>query len=231
MKIVLVHGQSHKGSSYHIGRMLADRIEGEKEIAEFFLPKALNHFCAGCYRCIEDDAACPYYAEKRVITDALEQADLLIFTTPTYCMAPSAPMKALIDLTFNYWMPHRPRACMFEKKAVVISTAAGTGAVAATKAVAQTLFFWGVPSIRRYGIGVQAMDWESVKDRKKARIESDIAKLARKISRGGRPKVGIKTRLFFSMMAMMQKAGWGSSPVEKQYWSERGWLDRGRPWK
>ena len=50
MKIVLVHGQNHEGSSCHIGRMLAD---------------------------------------------------LLIFTTPAYCMAPSAPMKALIDLTFT----------------------------------------------------------------------------------------------------------------------------------
>lgn len=231
MRIVLVHGQTHKGSSYRIGRMLADKIGGEKEITEFFLSKALNHFCVGCYRCIEDDAACPYYEEKRVVTDALEHADLLIFTTPTYCLAPSAQMKALLDLTFTYWMPHRPRACMFSKRAVVISTAGGGGAGAATKAVEKALFFWGVPSIKRYGVSVQAMNWESVKDRKKAKIERDMAKLAQKLSRGGRPSVGIRTRLLFNMMAMMQKAGWGSSPVERQYWSERGWLGKGRPWK
>ncbi len=231
MKIVLVHGQTHKGSSYHAGRLLADKIDGEKEIAEFFLPKALNHFCVGCYRCIEDDAACPYYEEKRVITDALEQADLLIFTTPAYCMGPSAQMKALLDLTFTYWMPHRPRASMFGKRAAVISTAAGSGADAATKAVAKALSFWGVPSITRYGIAVQAMNWEGVKEPKKARIERDMAKLAQKLSRGGRPRVGLRTRLLFAMMAMMQKAGWGSSPVEKRYWDERGWLGKGRPWR
>lgn len=39
MKIVLIHGQNHKGSSYHIGRMIADKIKCEKEIIEFFLPK------------------------------------------------------------------------------------------------------------------------------------------------------------------------------------------------
>ena len=50
----------------------------------------------------------------------VESADILIFTTPTYCLRASAPMKSFIDLTFNYWMSHRPRKCMFSKKAIVI---------------------------------------------------------------------------------------------------------------
>lgn len=41
MKIVLIHGQNHKGSSYHIGRMLADGLKGS-EITEFFLPRVLK---------------------------------------------------------------------------------------------------------------------------------------------------------------------------------------------
>ena len=39
MNIVLIHGQNHKGSSYHIGRMIADKIDVKKEITEFFCPK------------------------------------------------------------------------------------------------------------------------------------------------------------------------------------------------
>ena len=58
MKVVLIHGQNHKGSSYHIGRMIADKMQGTNEIIEFFLPRDLNHFCLGCYNCIEDDACC-----------------------------------------------------------------------------------------------------------------------------------------------------------------------------
>lgn len=231
MKIIIIHGQNHKGSSYHIGRMLIDKIRQDKEITEFFLPKDLNHFCLGCYRCIDDDTACPFYAEKQKIMDAIKKADLLIFTTPNYCMGPTASMKAFIDLTFTYWMSHRPRAYMFHKKAVVISTTAGAGANQAIKAVAKALFYWGVPSIRRYGISVQAMNWESVKNEKKVKIDRDIKKLARKISGTGTPRVSIKTKLIFNMMRNMQKAGWGSSPVEKQYWNEHGWLDKKRPWK
>ena len=231
MKITIIHGQNHKGSSYHTGRLLVDQIPGEHEITEFFLPRDLNHFCLGCYRCIENDADCPWYAQKNVIVDAMEKADLLVFTTPTYCMAPSASLKALLDLSFTMWMAHRPRGSMFLKKAVVLSTSAGSSTAGAIKGVAQNLFYWGVPKIYRYGAKVQAMNWESVKPKTKQKIEKATAKLARKLGRTTPPRVGIPTRFMFFMMAGMQKANFNASPIEKQYWQERGWLGKARPWK
>jgi len=230
MKIVLIHGQNHKGSSYHIGRMAADKISAEKEITEFFLPKDLNHFCFGCYKCLDGDENCPFYDEKKVIMSAVEAADLLIFTTPTYCMRASAPMKSLIDLTFTYWMVHRPRACMFTKKALVVSTAAGQGAKNAVADIANALFYMGVPQIKTYGTAVQAMNWDMVKPKKKARIEKDISKIAKKLSDPRKPAVGIKTRFIFGMMRMMQKGGMGSSAAEREYWQEKGWTKGKRPW-
>lgn len=119
MKTILVHGQNHKGSSYHIGRLIAEKISGGKNLTEFFLPRDLNHFCTGCYVCVEDDTKCPFYEEKNRIMAEMESAGLLIFTIPTYCLGKSAPMKSFIDLTFNYWMSHRPRKCMFTKKALL----------------------------------------------------------------------------------------------------------------
>lgn len=231
MKITIIHGQNHKGNTYHIGQMLIDQIKGDKEVTEFFLPKDLNHFCMGCYKCIEDDSDCPFYKEKKIITDGIERADLLIFTTPTYCMRASAPMKSLIDFTFTYWMSHRPRACMFTKKAVVISTAAGGGAKQAAKDITNALFYWGVPFIKTYAVSVHAMNWERVPEKKKRKIEKDIVKLAAVISRVKVPKVGIKTKFVFQMMGGMQKANWNASPSEKEYWQKNGWLDKKRPWE
>lgn len=231
MKIVLIHGQNHKGSSCHIGRKIADKISGAKEILEFFLPRDLNHFCTGCYSCIDDDSRCPYYAEKRQIMDAVEQVDLLIFTTPTYCMRASSPMKAFIELNFTYWMVHRPRSCMFGKRAVVVSTAAGMGTGSAIKDVATALEYWGIPQIEKYGISVQAANWNLVSDKNKAKIEKDTDRIAAQLSRDGKPRVGIKTKLLFNVMRMMQKNNWGSSPAEKEYWNEKGWLGKDRPWR
>lgn len=231
MKIVMLNGQNHKGSSYHIGRMIADKVSGDNEIREFFFPKDLNHFCAGCYKCIEDEKACPYYEEKKVIFDAVENADLLIVTTPTYCMHVSAPLKSFLDLTFDYWMVHRPKKSMFSKRAVIVSTSAGSSPKTAMKDVEDALFNMGVPSVTKYGLAVQAMNWDGIRASKKEKIDKATTKLARKLSTTKKPRVGIKTRFMFNMMGMMQKKGWGSSPVEKAYWEQNGWLGSERPWK
>ena len=229
MKIVLIHGQNHKGSSYHIGRMIADKIGSDKVIAEFFLPRDLDHFCTGCYQCVDDETKCPFYSEKRAIMDKIEAADLLIFTTPTYCMRASAPMKAFIDLTFTYWMPHRPRKAMFGKKAIVVSTAAGIGMKSAIKDVSTALSYWGVSCVKGYGAALQASNWEEVSADKKAKIERDTVKLAKQIQ-SAKGKVSIKTKALFSMMRMMIRT-YDDSSAEKKYWNDNGWLGRERPWR
>ena len=59
MNIVMINGQNHKGSTYHIGRMLAERIGGN--ITEFFLPRDFSDYCVGCSQCFEVAAEkCPH---------------------------------------------------------------------------------------------------------------------------------------------------------------------------
>ena len=84
MKIMIIHGQNHKGSTWNISHLLVQKIQGEKEVKEYFLPRDLNHFCAGCYACLEDRARCPYWQEKEPILQDMLGADLLIFTSPNY---------------------------------------------------------------------------------------------------------------------------------------------------
>lgn len=230
MKIVIIHGQKHKGSTYHVAHLLLDNIREPKEIREFFLPRDLEHFCLGCYSCIEDETACPFYQEKWEIMQAVEETDLLILTTPTYCMAPSAGMKTFMDLTFTYWVSHRPRACMFSKRAVVLSTTAGVGTSSAIKPIKQMLTYWGISSITTYGIGVQAMNWQGVRAEKKEKIEKDMARLGARLSDKSKPRVSLKVKFLFCMMAMMQKGHMGSGETERLYWEEKGWLDKKRPW-
>ncbi|MDO5559938.1 MAG: NAD(P)H-dependent oxidoreductase [Oscillospiraceae bacterium] len=230
MKIVMVNGQNHKGSTYNIGRMLAGMLGEDNEITEFFLPKDMNHFCVGCYQCIDDRTKCPFYKEKSIIIDAMKEAELFIFTTPNYCLGPSGQMKAFLDVMFDYWMVHRPAEWMFKKKAVVISTTAGAGTSKAIKTVKDSLFYWGVPYIKSYGISVQAMNWAGVNGEKKEKITKDMTAIARKIKNMGVPHVGLKTRFLFGMLQKMHKSGWDSSKTEQKYWEDKGWLGKERPW-
>jgi hypothetical protein len=139
-------------------------------------------------------------------------------------------MKSFLDLTFTYWMSHRPRTCMFSKKAVVVSTAAGSGAKSATKDISTALFYWGVPYIKTLGVALQAMNWDMVSEKKKSKLEKCTSKLAKQLANKKKPSVGLKTRFIIFIMGKMQAAGMGSSPMEKEYWEERGWLKKKRPW-
>ena len=60
MKIVMIHGQSHKGNTYTVAKELADKIGGE--IREFFLPRDFDKPCNGCFTCFQKDLThCPHY--------------------------------------------------------------------------------------------------------------------------------------------------------------------------
>ena len=230
MKIVIIHGQNHKGNTWHVGNMLVDRIAGEKEVEVFYLPKDLPHFCTGCFACLKARENCPYWKAKQPIIDAMLQADLLVFTTPNYCMMPSAPMKAFLDLFFTNWLTHKPYKEMFSKRAVVISTAAGAGAKKAAKLVADNISNWGVPEVIAYGININATNWDTVPEKKKAKAEKEIGRMAKRISMRKAVRVGLASRARFWLYSGMQKANWGASPEEKQYWLDRGWLDGKKPW-
>lgn len=77
----------------------------------------------------------------------MDEADVLIFTTPVYVYHCTGSMKAFLDHYGYRWMVHRPEQKMFTKQAVVISTAAGSGTKSANKDIADSMFFWGVQKL------------------------------------------------------------------------------------
>ena len=229
MKITVIHGQSHKGSKYNIAKELYEKIGGE--VTEFFLPKDFDCFCKGCATCfVSGETKCPDYEKLKPITDAIDEADVLIFTSPVYVMHSTGAMKALLDHYGYRFMVHRPEGKMFTKQAVCISTAAGAGMKSAIKDMADSTFFWGVAKTHKLGIAVMETKWENVKPEIKSKIDKKTTSLAKKIKRKvGKIKPDIKTRGFFTIMSMMQKNGF--NPVDAEYWKEQGWTDKKKPWK
>ncbi|SFA82990.1 NADPH-dependent FMN reductase [Acetitomaculum ruminis DSM 5522] len=229
MKIVIIHGQNHKGSTCHIARMLADKVGGE--ISEFFLPKDFHEFCKGCTVCFEkDEKKCPDYEKLLPITRALKEADLIILASPVYVFHATGAMKAFLDHYGYMWMVHRPLECMFKKQAVCITTAAGAGMKSTLKDMEDSLFFWGVAKIYKFGLAVRAVSWEQISHKNKKIIDKKTQKIAAKILKNqGKAKPGLKTKGFFNIMRLLQKNGWNKADVA--YWKEKGWIGKKRPWK
>lgn len=229
MKTVIIHGQSHKGSTCHIARILANKIGAET--TEYFLPKDFGEFCCGCTRCFkESETKCPHYDKLAAITQAIDEADVIILASPVYVYHATGAMKAFLDHYGYRWMVHRPEERMFEKQGVCISTAAGGGMKSTNKDMSDSLFFWGVAKIYKFGLGVAAIDWNRVSEKKKQRIERETENIAKRIRRRqGCVKPGVKTKGFFNIMRLLQKKGWNEA--DAHYWKEKDWTDKARPWK
>jgi len=231
MKIVIVNGQNHKGSTYHAGRILAEKLADCINITEFFLPRDFSEFCCGCTRCFtESEKACPHYDKLHKITEAVDEADVIILTSPVYVYHCTGAMKAWLDHYGWRWLVHRPEEKMFSKQAVVVSTAAGAGMKSTNKDMKDSLSFWGVPKIYSFGTAVMETSWERVKDSKKRKIEQRAEKISRKIKSSGiKPRASIKGRLFFSVLSRVQRKG--TNKADSEYWISKGWTEKKRPWK
>ena len=232
MKVTIIHGQLHKGSTYHISEMIKDKIIDNKSVVdEYFMPRDTPQYCVGCYKCINmGEEFCPHAKEVQTIVKSLEDADVIIVDSPTYCYEMTGQLKTLFDHLAYMWMPHRPREVMFAKVAIVISTAAGAGANKVTKSLKQQLFWMGVPVIYQLSQNVNASSWENVSPKIKIvidkKIESIVKKTIRKICRVKPP---IKLNAIFHIMGMMQKSNiWNMT--DKNYWKRNGWLDGKHPW-
>ncbi len=228
MKIALIHGQSHKGTTYHLARLLAEKMGGE--ISEFFLPRDFGEFCVGCCRCfLNSEQQCPHYERLSPITRAIDEAELVILASPVYVYHATGAMKAFLDHYGWRWLVHRPEEAMFSKQAVCISTAAGAGMRSTNRDMAHSTFFWGVGRTYRFGMGVAAIDWEGVSEKKKQKAGRRLSALAQKIKRRqGRVRPGIKTKAMFSVMRLAFRRG--GNPADAAYWKAKGWTEHGRPW-
>ena len=230
MKTVIIHGQSHKGSTFHIARLIAEKTGGE--ITEFFLPKDFGEMCCGCTQCfVSGEEKCPHYKKLLPLTKAIDEADVVILASPVYVYHATGAMKSFLDHFGYRWMVHRPEESMFSKQGVCVSTAAGAGMRSAIKDMADSMRYWGTARIYRCGFAVAAIDWEGISPDKKAKIERSASAVAARIRhRSGKVKPGFKIKALFSIMRLFQKK-FGYNPKDTEYWKDKGWLDKKRPWK
>ena len=233
MKICIVYGSSRKGNTYRAVQIVKERLlaHGDMEFTEFF-PSDFPPPCAGCYTCfMADETKCPHRGRVGPISDAMLAADGLIFATPAYVLEMSGQMKLLLDHFGYQFMPHRPRSQMFGKTALVLSTAAGGGTKQAMAGIVRSLWYWGISRIYQYGFALYAMNWDEMKEKKRAKHERALKKAADRfyngLLRGGKPSLRIRA-MFFIMRNMVTRVA--DNPADREYWRAQGWTDGKKPW-
>ena len=177
----------------------------------------------------EGEEYCPHYQYLKPITQAIESSDLLILTTPVYCFHVSAPMKTLLEHYFTWWDSHRPKATMYNKQAVIISSGAGAGMKRAIKDIKVSLSHYGISNIKTCGFRSQAIHWNEVNQKNKQNVQQKLIQIANSLKQTPHPQ--IKTKAMFMMMRFIQLKKWSACQKDYDYWQEQGWLSKKRPWK
>jgi multimeric flavodoxin WrbA len=232
MKTVIIYGVEHKGATWNAVQLFktALALHGDA-ITEFFLPAAMPHFCIGCTRCfMQGEEFCPHQNYTAPIREAMVNADLIILASPVYLFHITGQMKALLDHFGFQFMNHRPNASMFSKTALVISIAAGKGMRSAIKDMTQSLEYWGVSRIYKFGSAVFAASWNEITEKNKLKIERKIKSISKRILKAGTAKPSLKIKGLFYLFRTLHKKSY-LIPNDKEYWSKKGWLNTNRPWK
>ena len=84
MKITVINGIQHHGSTWHCKDLFLEKMAQleETEVREFYLPKDMSSFCSGCFSCfLNGEATCPHVDQIQPIVVAMEEADLVILTS------------------------------------------------------------------------------------------------------------------------------------------------------
>lgn len=132
MKIALLHGSPRKGNTYKATQIFMDELSkfGDIQVTEFRLPEAMPEFCVGCQLCLGGPhERCPHSQYVTPVLNAIISADALIFTTPHHgACSMSSSMKNLLDHLDFLTLSVSPRREIFNKKAFIITTGAGSTA-------------------------------------------------------------------------------------------------------
>lgn len=235
MKITVIHGQGHKGITYHLTWALLEQIMNQgDELKEFFLPQDGPGFCIGCNSCfLRGEQDCPGAAKVQPIAAAMDWADVLIVGSPNYVMEMSGALKSLLDHLAYRWVTHRPSGAMYRKTAVTICSSAGAPAGHTVRAMAKQLRWMGVSAIYCFPFISNALTVSDLKPQKQAEITKKAGKIAgRVINHVRRPKTGLRARLFFYIFRKMQSApGAAWNPTDRDWWKDQGWIGEVRPWQ
>jgi len=234
MKITVINGTAVKGCTYHIKEaFLVPLRSASSEIAEFYLPKDMPHFCVGCKVCFfKSEHNCPHAKEAALIWAAILEADLLVFTAPVYGLGIPAGLKALLDHFCVHWMVHRPNIAMFSKRAVIITNCVGMPFMAksAQRDVVNALSWMGVSKIKRLGIGLlEGVIWDELSEKRRTSIEGQVRRLGSVYITLPPAGKSINTRLKFLMCKVMHASALKKEDppsADNQHWISHGWLKR-----
>lgn len=237
MKITIINGTEKHGVTYKLKELFLKHFTANAEITEYYLPKDCPNFCSGCASCcMNGEQTCKDYSYMQAIEKSLLEANLIIMTSPSYVMHTTGAMKSFLDHLAYRWMPHRPTAEMFGKRAVIITQCLGAGAKSTAKDIKHSLSWWGISKIGVFtGTLMGDIVWDKLPEKRRKKLSRKIFKLTNEFSKINYEKpahTNLIVKFKFGFCRLLQKKLYKNNPEypDAKYWNSQGWLNKKRPW-
>ena len=228
MKIAVFHGSPHKGNTFYATQVFMDELIkcGEVNFTEFYLPKDLPAFCTGCTLCLGGaHVKCPNAQYVIPIINAIINADALIFATPHYgACSMTGSMKNLLDHIDFLVLGTAPREEMFDKKAFIITTGAGTAA--AIKPIRNYLRHCGINRVRSLGFRLLTNKWNKMPQKKQAKYEKALRQSARKFYKIKKGRPYLYSIVWYHLFKFVLKNYVGKDDYAYKLWKEKGYFKK-----
>jgi len=121
-KVLGLVGSNRKlGNSEIMVKEIFKHMEEDCELALIRLFRLDLRSCKGCYACLLPEVSCTIEDDYGFVLDEIAKADYLIIAAPCYWLGAVAPIKCMIDRTFEAF----PRREVFERIRTVTVLTAG----------------------------------------------------------------------------------------------------------
>jgi len=233
MEICIIHGSHRKGNTDKTIDLIKEQLDSFEEVAylDIYLPRDLPHFCEGCMACLATGSYggqnCPHKQYTHPILEKLKRCDGIIAASPCYALAETAQIKALFDHFACTYICHRPNEEMFDKTAIVVSTAAGAGTRRVVSTISRNLLFWGVKKIVKCRINIWEVNWEDMPGKKRPNAEKLLRRKAIKFYKLTKNRHSLRSGLLRNVLRFAFKRLIKSYPetnMDKIYWKAKGWI-------
>jgi multimeric flavodoxin WrbA len=214
-----------KGNTYQVTKKVEENMKkfGNIEFEYLFLKDLDLKSCLGCGVCLDKgEKLCPLNDDRDMLEEKMQNADGVIFTSPTYMFNVTGLMKNFID-RFAYAC-HRP--CFFKNAMVLTTSGAGVGTKMMLKSLKMAPLSWGFNVVQSLDIitnGDPNSKLSTTKHKADKKINHAAKKLYEAIQKGN-PNPGILSMAMFQF-AKKEIKKLNSEYYDFNYYKNQGWLN------
>ena len=216
MKIIAICGSPRKGNTFSVLNSIKEEFPDIDY--EILMLKDMNlKDCYGCYACINRGPEyCPLKDDRDVILKKMEEADGVVFATPTNTRHVTVLMKKLMD-KLGY-IAHRPY--FFDKYAMFVSTCKGFGADLANEYMSSNIGQYGFNVVSSLDLYISTKSEAETKYNKDQIVQA-IRNLISAIQKGERFKPKLGDLVYFHIFKAISELNKKEGIADYEYYKDK----------